>query len=182
LTGWDIEHLDRRHDRAGFACGIPALDEWIVRYAGQNEKKGLSRTYVLTRPGEVRVFGYYSISTCQVSHESLPVPHSKGTSLKVKIPALLLGRLAVDATCQGQGLGDLLLAQAMRQSQDVADQVGILALTVDAIDDRARNYYLRRGFLSFLDRDDGLFLPVGMIRKLGLGPIVGRSPGADPDA
>jgi GNAT superfamily N-acetyltransferase len=89
---------------------------------------------------------------------------------RLDVPVVLLGRLAVDRTTQGQGLGSLLLIDALRRVQHLAEQVGIRAVEVDAIDDAARQFYLRFGFVSLLDASNHLFLSTQVIRKLELPP------------
>ncbi len=165
-----IERLGKRHDRASFNCGQPMLDEWIKVQAGQYDKKDLARTYVSVRHGQARVLGYYAISTHRVSYESLPEDQAIGLP-KIDIPVVLIGRLAVDRSVQRQGLGSLLLVDALRRSQHIAEQIGIRAVEVDAIDDEARAFYCKFDFASLLDDPHHLFLPMRVIRKLGLSPL-----------
>jgi GNAT superfamily N-acetyltransferase len=170
---WTIQRLAKHHDRAGFDCGKPPLSDWVRRYAGQYEKRDLARTYVAVRPGESRVLGYYALSNCHLHHDLLPPARSKGLPGRLDVPAALLGRLAVDRSVQGQGLGDVLLVDALRRVQHLADQIGILAVVVEAIDDQARGYYLHKGFEELLDDPRHLFLPMGVVRQLGLEPLAG---------
>lgn len=170
-AAWVIEKLDGRHDRTAFDCGQPLLNDWFRLRAGQYEKKDLARTYVAVRPGEVVVLGYYAISTHRVSYEALPAEQAKGLP-KIDVPVVLLGRLAVDRAAQGQGLGAFLLLDALRRAQHIADSVGIRAVEVDAIDEAARQFYLKFGFTLLTDDPNHLFLPMHVIRKLGLPPLV----------
>jgi GNAT superfamily N-acetyltransferase len=118
----------------------------------------------------VLVVGYYAISTHRVVYEALPAAEAKGLP-RLDLPLVLIGRLAVDHTVQGQGLGALLLVDALRRSLQISEQVGIRAVEVDALDDAARNFYLKFGFRSLLDDPRHLFLPMHEIRKLKLDPI-----------
>ena len=168
MPKWSIEHLTSHHDHSDFDCGKPSLSEWIKRYAGQNEKRDVSRTYVAVRPGDSRVFGYYSLSTYQINFEDMPASQSKGLPRKQPIPAVLLGRLAVDRSFQGQGLGRVLLGSALGQALTLANKIGINAVVVDAIDEEARGFYLKHGFLNLLDDPLHLVITIRVVRQLGL--------------
>ena len=166
---WAISRLDKIHDRSKFDCGQPTLNDWLKDRAGQFDRRDLSRTYVATHPDETVVQGYYAISTHRVVYDALPGAEAKGLP-RLNVPVLLIGRLAVDRSFQGQGLGALLLVDALRRSEQVAEQVGLRAVEVDALDDTARNFYLKFGFRPLLDDQRHLFLPMHEIRKLKLGP------------
>jgi GNAT superfamily N-acetyltransferase len=169
---WVIEPLSRQHERGAFDCGQPTLNDWLQLRASQYEKKDLARTYVAVRPGEAAVLGYYAIATHRVSYEALPEDQAKGLP-KIDLPVVLLGRLAVDRTAQGQGLGSDLLIDALRRTEHLADSVGIRAVEVHAIDEAARRFYLKFGFGSLADDPNHLFLATHLIRKLGLPPLGG---------
>lgn len=167
MPGWNIERLSRTHERSAFDCGQPALNEWLNRRAGQFDRRDLSRTFVATRAGLPAVLGYYAIATHRIVFESLPADESKGLP-RLDIPVVLLGRLAVDRTAQGQGLGSLLLVDALQRALQISDQIGIRAVEVDAIDDAAKAFYLKFGFRELLDDPRHLLLPMHEIRKLDL--------------
>jgi GNAT superfamily N-acetyltransferase len=162
---WTIRRLDRSHDRSAFDCGQPILNEWLQDRAGQFDRRDLSRTFVATRPDETRILGYYAISSHRVIHDVLPPGEARGLP-RLDVPVVLIGRLAVDQGAQGQGLGALLLVDALRRSVQISEQVGIRAVEVEALDDAARNFYLKFGFRSLLDDSRHLFLPMHEIRKL----------------
>src|SRR5262244_2794245 len=98
--------LTKDHDRNSFDCGIPALDDYLKRYALQNQKKHAARTYVATRRD--RIVGYYSLAYGSVSLEEAPQSVKSGLA-RHPIPVILLARLGVDSTEQGHGLGAALL-------------------------------------------------------------------------
>jgi GNAT superfamily N-acetyltransferase len=175
LLEWKIERFADHHDRSEFADGRPSLDSWIKRYAGEHEKRDLARTYVLVRPEANRIAGYYAISTCQLAYQALPADKTRKLPNQTTIPAILLGRLAIDSSHHGQGLGGRLLIDVLRRIQSQADQVGIMAVVVDAIDDQAVAFYLHHQFIPLLDDPRHLFLPVATIRKLGLDGLAGSS-------
>lgn len=170
MEKWSIVRLDASHDRSSFDCGNQMLNEWLLSRAGQYERRDLSRVYVATRPGESIVCGYYAISTHRVVFDDMSAVESKGLP-RIDIPVLLIGRLAVDTSNQGQGLGALLLVDVLRRALRVSEQVGIRAVEVDAIDDTAKAFYLRFGFHSLLDDPKHLFMPIHEIRKLKLDPL-----------
>lgn len=158
-----IEALNTRHKRAEFDCGEKSLNEFLKLYAGQNDTKGLGKTYVAVLPEQQKVFGYYTISSGSLAFENLPenLP-------RYPIPVVHLGRLAVDSSTKGQGLGELLLLDAFRRSLKVADQLGIYAVEVKALSEQARNFYLKFGFAELIDEPFHLYLTIKKIRKLNL--------------
>lgn len=170
MDSWDIQRLGPAHDRRAFDCGIAALNDWLQKLAGQYERRDLARTYVATNPGESTVLGYYAISSHRVTYEALAVDQAKGLP-RIDVPVILLGRLAVDRTTSGQGLGEFLLLDALRRANHIADQVGVRAVEVDALNDRAKSFYHKYGFVTLSDNEHHLFLPIDAIRKLNLPPI-----------
>lgn len=137
-----IEPLRKTHDRSGFDSGEPSLDEWLSRFAWENHAAGFARVYVTCRGR--RVVGYYSLSAFSIERPHATARAAKGSP--AQIPALLLGRLAVERSEQGHGLGAALLQHAMVVSVNVADRHGVRALVVNALDDGARSFYVNYGF------------------------------------
>ena len=170
-ASWIIEPFDRlRHDRSGFDCGIPILNEWLTTKVSQFEKKDLARTYVLIEAGSNLVKGYYAISNHTVRYESLPTDQAKGLP-GIDVPVVLIGRLAVDRSVQGQKLGEFLLIDALRRAEYLAEKIGIRAVEVDAINLATKHFYERYGFLTLFDDPHHRFLPLNIIRKLQLPPL-----------
>jgi GNAT superfamily N-acetyltransferase len=167
---WVIERLGPQHDRESFDCGKPTLTSWLKERAGQFERKNLARAYVAVRPGQPLVLGYYSLSTHHVAFEALPPDQAKGLPPRMEVPVVLLGRLAVDRAAQGQGLGGLLLIDALRRALRVAEQIGIRAVEVDAIDEVARDFYRHYGFITLADDPLHLYLSLKAVEALGLTP------------
>lgn len=163
-----IERFDRsRHDRKTFDCGNSPLNDWIQKRVSQYDKRDLARTYVAVSGGSPQVVGYYALSSHGVSYRALPPDQAKGLP-KIDVPVVLLGRLAVDKHMQGQGLGELLLLDALRRAEHVATQLGVRAVEVNAIDETARRFYLKYGFRQLDDDSCHLFLPMHIIRRLDL--------------
>jgi GNAT superfamily N-acetyltransferase len=165
---WEIASLASQHDRSCFDCGQALLNEWLQRYASQWEKKDLARTYVAVKQGQSQVYGYYAISSHRVRYDTLAEGQLKRLP-KIDLPVVLLGRLAVDKTVQGQGLGQRLLIDALRRSVKLSEHLGIGAMEVEAIDEHARRFYLKWGFIPLVDDPKHLFLAMHVIRKLRLG-------------
>ena len=167
MAGWDIQPLGRSHDRSSFDCGNLALNEWLQKRAGQWQRKELARCYVAVRKNELLVCGYYAISSHHVGYEALPAEQAKGLP-EIDMPVVLLGRLAVDSGVRGQGLDELLLIDALRRAEYLAQGLGIRAVEVDAIDEAAQRFYMKFGFTPLEDDPHHLFLPIHVIRKLDL--------------
>src|SRR6516165_6128844 len=108
MGNWQISPLDRSHQRGEFCCGKAPLDEFIRSLVSQYEKRKLGRTYVAILPGDRKVQGYYTLSSGAVPFQNLP-SHTAKKLPKHPVPVALLGRLAVDKSAQGRGLGEELL-------------------------------------------------------------------------
>lgn len=170
-TKWIIEPFDRqRHDRTAFDCGVQVLNEWIETKVGQFEKRDLARAYVLVRQGECIVQGYYALSNHAVAYETLPDDQAKGLP-RIDMPVVLIGRLAVDRSVQGQKLGEFLLIDALRRCEYLAGKIGVQAIEVDALDAAAARFYAKYGFLALADDPHHLLLPMRVVRKLKLPPL-----------
>jgi ribosomal protein S18 acetylase RimI-like enzyme len=164
---WVVEELSAQYDRSAFSCGHDSLDEFLKNYAGQNQKSGVSRTFIVRRPDEQLVIGYYSISAGSVVFDNLSEQHRKRLP-RYPVPVAHLGRLAVDRTAQGQGLGEYLLIDAFRRIQIAAESIGIHAIEVVAIDDAAKRFYLKYGFTELRDDPHHLYMSMKMVKALGL--------------
>jgi GNAT superfamily N-acetyltransferase len=150
-----------RHNRAGFDSGEPVLDEWLRRYAGQNRRRDTAATWVILDADDT-VVAYASIAMTGIDRSAAPASVAKHTP--DPIPALLLGRLAVDRRFQGLGYGRFLLADALWRA--VRSEIAAFAVIVDAKDDAARRFYERESFLPFPDQPMKLFRPMADIRAL----------------
>lgn len=131
------------HQTAGFDCGIDSLNEWLIRRALKNEYGGGSRTYVVCN-GK-RVAGYYAIAAGSIAREESPGRIRR--NMPDPIPALILGRLAVDQGWQGAGIGQGLLKDAIARSINVSQQIGARVLIVHALNNKAEVLYLKHGFM-----------------------------------
>ena len=160
-----VEPLADRHERAAFESGVEALDTFLRRFAGQNDRRGLGRTFVAVRGESPRVAGCYTLSAGAVRTEVLPPDAARRLPL-YPVPVALLGRLAVDRTEQGRGLGAVLLVDALWRVVGAAEALGVHAVEVVAKDARARTFYLHHGFVALADDPLHLYLPLDTIRRL----------------
>ena len=158
-----IELLGKQHKRENFDCGEESLNQFLKKYARQNHEKGFGRTFVAVLPNQSEVLGYYTISAGSVSFEIVPEKLPR-----YPIPTAHLGRLATDVQMRGQGLGELLLIDALERTVLVAEKVGIYAVELFALTEGAKNFYLKYGFISLEDDDKHLYLPIETLRKSGL--------------
>lgn len=139
-----IEKLSKDHDLSRFDCGNDALNLWLKRFAWANVQNDSARVYVAHRRDGV-VVGYHALASGSVSRAEAPERIGRGLAAH-PIGVVVLGRLAVDRTQQGKGLGVTLLQDALLRAEHAADTVGVRAVLVQAIDASARSFYLRFGF------------------------------------
>ncbi|QLS06132.1 GNAT family N-acetyltransferase [Citrobacter freundii] len=138
--------LTEGHELQPFDCGNEVLNDWLRRRAIKNQYLNASRTFVICLESTQCVVGYYSIATGSVSHADLG--RSLRQNMPDPVPVVLLGRLAVDASTQGHSYGKWLLNDAVLRISNLADQVGIKAIMVHAIDGKARAFYEYFGFVQ----------------------------------
>jgi ribosomal protein S18 acetylase RimI-like enzyme len=157
--------IDKGDDLAAFDCGKPPLDEFLKQHALKNEGKA-SRTYVVAaQAGEDagRIVAYYTLAAGAVSHDNAPGWAKR--NMPDPLPAIVLGRLAVDRKHQGKSLGQHLLREAMQRTLEASAQIGARVLIVHAVDDEAINFYVAFGFRRFPTDSRTLFLPIETIVK-----------------
>ncbi len=128
-----------------FECGEAILDEWLKRRAMTNQMSGASRTFVVTDQ-DSRVYGYYAIAAGAVSHQ-MATSRVRRT-MPDPVPVMVLARLAVEQRAQGIQLGASLLQDAVNRAVVVSQHVGVRALLVHALHDRAKEFYEHYGFQS----------------------------------
>jgi GNAT superfamily N-acetyltransferase len=165
-----FELLGAGHDRRAFDCGVEPLNSYLRQVARQHIEKGVSQTFVLvdeSRQAPKPVVGFITVSLCQVLAHDLPVRWAK--RLPERIPAMRLGRLAVSRARQGEGLGKVLIFEAMRLTVSVADVAGGVGLFVDAKNQAGARFYDKFGFEPIPGSPLTLFLPMETLRR-ALGP------------
>jgi len=157
-----IQLLGAKHRREGFDCGDAALNDFLLRQAGQQQRRGFGKTYVALAEDGVTVTGYVTVSAGQVATTSLP---AQLRLPRYPAPMLRIGRLAVDVRHQGAGIGRDLLAFALRLAVEFSQRVGLYAVVVDAKHDQAKAFYVKLGFIACADNPLCLYLPVATLEQ-----------------
>ncbi|EIC19654.1 GNAT family N-acetyltransferase [Thiorhodovibrio frisius] len=161
-----IQALDGTIDTDLFHCGEPQLDLYLRRYASQDVRRGIARVFVAATPNETqRPAGFFSLSAGSVRAESLP-PEMARKLPRYPVPIALLGRLAVDQSFQGRGLGSILLSDACRKVIQASQVLAVAAIVVDAKDASAAAFYRRFGFIPLPGCPDRLLLPAKVLQQL----------------
>lgn len=137
------QSLAATHRLDGFNCGEPSLDDWLKRRALANHLNGASRTFVVM-DSEQCVLGYYALAAGAIAHQEATSAIRR--NMPDPVPVMVLARLAVDARAQGIKLGAALLQDAVARVQTVAENAGVRALLVHALNDRAKQFYEHYGF------------------------------------
>lgn len=160
-----IESLNHNHSIIDFDCSDEGKNKFLRNFALQNNKGGLGRTYVAVKPDEEnkKVYGYYTITSSAVKFENLPLAKHLP---RYPLPAILIGKLAIDKGAQKQGLGTALLFDALKRAARVAEEIGVFLIEIKAVNERAKNLYVKIGFLEMLDEPMKLYLGIKKVRQL----------------
>jgi GNAT superfamily N-acetyltransferase len=134
--------LTKDHSLKEFDCGVGELNAWLKKRALQNQVSNATRTYVAS-DGD-RVIGFHSLAAASVERTLVVSRLQRNTP--ESIPVILLARLAVDESWQSRGIDGALLLDAARRSLSAAEIIGARALIINAINDRASEFYMRYGF------------------------------------
>jgi GNAT superfamily N-acetyltransferase len=164
-TEWTIEPLSQRHDRADFNCGESKLDDFLKKLARQNQDKSVNKSFVALRGGESKVLGYYTVSAHSLEAARFP-PEMVRRLPKYPLPVVHLGRLAVDKSVQGQGLGKMLLFDALKKAVLASDFIGVFAMEVQAKTPKAKEFYERHLFIPIPEDPLHLVLALETVRPL----------------
>ena len=173
LRGIIIEPLDpQKHDRAAFSCGTARLDNFLKRTARKHQAGDFTRVWVATESGQTDILGYYALNAHTLEGNDLPGHLTKNAPRFGGIPAVYLSMIAVDRRYQGQGVGRILLADALSRAVDAADQIGLKAVVLDVIEDggaeiteRRRAFYAAMGFQSLPSRPLRMFISIETVRR-----------------
>jgi GNAT superfamily N-acetyltransferase len=155
-----------RHDAARFSCGDETLDRWLVRYAGQNQRRDAARTFVAATDSQ-RVYGYYTLVAGQLDHHKATPEARRGLSQHFPIPVAILARLAVDVGQQKRGIGAALLNDALVRVVHATEQVAVRAVVVHALDGGAVAFYERYGFRALTAAPRTLMTTLDALRRAG---------------
>jgi predicted N-acetyltransferase YhbS len=148
--------LTATHLVTDFDCGVDSLNEWLDKRAWKNQVLGASRTFVVSN--DEIVIGYYCLSSAAINR--IELPKAKQRNMPDPIPAVLIGRLAVDLRYQGQKIGVSLLQDALCRIITASQSIGVAYILVHALDDGAKRFYQAKGFVAIPERPLTLFLPV----------------------
>lgn len=157
-----IEVLDSHHDRRQFSCGDRELDDYLKRFARQHASTRISRTYVAVKG--TTILGFYSLAMAAIRKDHLPALHrTKFPSFP--LPVARLARLAVDLKFQRQGIGELLLANALTRCLHLSNEIGMVGVIVDAKNETAKKFYERFEFDPLTDSPLRLWLPISALTQ-----------------
>ncbi len=163
---WEESPLGKHHDRNAFDCGEDDLNIYLKRYARQNHESGGAKCFVATpRDTPARILGFYTLSPASFEFPRAPSIVTRGLG-RYDVPVYRLGRLAVDRSVQGRGLGGSLLLRAAERCMTVAQEVGGVALLIDAKNDHAALWYESYGAVRLLDAPLSLVLPFAVAIKV----------------
>lgn len=166
FEGLRISLLDAVHDRAGFTCGVESLDRYLTTQASQDLRRKANGVFVLTSTEvPARILGYYTLCAMAISQGEVPEAARKHIPRYPLVSATLIGRLAVAKEKQGQRLGAILLADALRRSYGNAETVGSSMVIVDALDEGSANFYASHGFIRLVN-SPRLIIPMRSIAAL----------------
>jgi len=160
------EFLSPVHKKTKFYCGKEMLDNYLHFQANQDVKRKLSACFVLIDSDNKIIKGYYTLANNSIPLNRLPDALKKKLPKSYSsLPTTLLGRLAIDSKFQGQGIGKLLLIDALKRSYNTAKSLGSYAVIVDPLDVEAENFYDKYGFIKLPDSGK-MFLPMKTIEQL----------------
>jgi GNAT superfamily N-acetyltransferase len=164
LPDWRDEPIAKKHDRAAFDCGEPALNEFLRQHARQSHDRGAAKTFLaIANTHGKTILGFYSLCPACLEYDRAPGNISKGLA-RHDVPVFRLGRLAVNRPVQGQGLGGQLILAAGRRCLRAAAEVGGVAILIDAKNERAATWYASYGALPLKDAPLSLLLPLATVQ------------------
>lgn len=163
---WQIVRIQKQHNRKEFDCGNADLNTYLKQYARKNDTSGIARTFVAVDQGSLQVMGYYSARSGHVAWDTLPEDKIKRRLPRYPVPVFHLARLAVDRSAQGSGLGEMLLMHALNNAARLTEEIGIYAVEVLAVDNRAKEFYTKYGFSPLVDDQLHLYLSIKKILKV----------------
>jgi GNAT superfamily N-acetyltransferase len=161
-----VEALDTKHQRAGFSCGLGALDRYLQQQAHLDAASRVAATFVLVEASSARVLGYSSLSASVLQAHQLPGALAKALPRYPHLAVTLLGRLAVDSAQKRRGLGQFLLMDALWRSAGAARHIDAMAVLAEAADEPARAFYAHFGFAPLQQSPGRMFLPMKAVAGL----------------
>lgn len=162
-----LEQLGRDHERTGFCCGEDALDRYFRTQVTQDVRRRVANCFVAVAQETRAIAGFYTIAASGLPFRDLPEAEARRLPRYPAVPAVRIGRLAVDRRFAGRGIGAAMLADAARRVMQVPPAV--FALLVDAKNEAAVRFYEHHGFQPLVSAPMTLFLPLGTAEKTLLG-------------
>lgn len=160
------EPLNAKHRKSDFCCGKELLDHYLHHQANQDIKRKLSACFVICDENEALIKGYYTLSNNSIPLEDIPLSLQRKLPKSYRsIPTILLGRLAIDTKFQRQGIGKLILIDALKRCYELSKIIGSFAVIVDPIDSDAEQFYEKYGFIKLPDSGK-MFLAMKTIDQL----------------
>jgi ribosomal protein S18 acetylase RimI-like enzyme len=163
-AGFELEKLTSAHDRSSFSCGEEPLDRYFQTQVTQDARRRIANCFVAVETATNRVAAFYTISAAGIATVDLPHDEVKRLPRYPSLPAIRIGRLAVDRAFQGRGLGAAMLADAAHRAMQM--EAAVFTLLVDAKSDAAVAFYRRYGFRSLETAPRTLFLSLGTAMKI----------------
>ena len=160
------EPLRKGHDRTAFASGAPELDTYLKQYARQDARRNVTAPFVLGDNDSATVVGYYTLAATNLGVHALSAEQAHGLPHYPYLPAILIGRLAVDKSRHGSGLGKFLLVDALRRCVDQLERIGATFVVVEARDQAAASFYEHFGFDHLSDAEGRLFMPMATVKRV----------------
>ncbi|NLS96364.1 MAG: GNAT family N-acetyltransferase [Planctomycetaceae bacterium] len=165
MSEFICQTLRKHHDRRHFNCGVPVLNDYLAKVAGQDVKRKAAAVFVLSPTAEPnRIAGFYTLCSTSIELSSLPDDLARRLARYPDVPAILIGRLARDLSFPG--VGSLLLSDALTRSVRVASEIAASVIVVDSKDEAAVRFYSKFGFLSLPKLPHRMFLPMATAEKL----------------
>jgi ribosomal protein S18 acetylase RimI-like enzyme len=158
-----FETLGANHDRGAFCSGDDALDRYFQTQVTQDIRRHITNCFVVVEAATGRVAAYYTLSAASIPLVDLPPDETKRLPRYPTLPAVRIGRLAVDRQFQRRGLGELMLINAVHRT--IQDAAAAFALLVEAKSDLVAGFYRRYGFRPIADKPRTLFLPLATAQK-----------------
>jgi predicted GNAT family N-acyltransferase len=163
---WAFLPLTKDLDKQDFDCKERSLNEYLKNQARQHQDKNIAKVTVAIAPNSKKIAGYYTLNASKIDYNSFPPSYQKKLPARLDIPSAKIGRLAVDSRYAGQGLGELLLMDALFKVHSTSTDIAMHSVIVDSLNEKAKTVWLRYGFIPFEDRPNSLFLPIATVKKL----------------
>ena len=168
-----IELLDpKKHDRTAFSCGVDRLDNFLKRTAKKHQTENFTRVWIARYSGQAAILGFYAMNAHSLGSNDLPDHLTKNAPQHGQIPAAYLSMIAVDHRHQNQGIGRILLVNALNRAERVADEMGLAAVILDVIEDsgteameKLHAFYAHMGFQSFSLYPLRMFVSIKAVRR-----------------